>query len=107
MQAELAELERRLRADPDFSLARAPEIEISRDHTVETIELAYPGASDGRGGDSRARDAARRRCIPATVGRVAEAHVTGDAAGSHDFNALVDGAAADRGRRSCSRSRCC
>ena len=88
VRSELARLESRLRADPDFSLARAPQAHVSRDHTVATVDLAYPGSSDGTAATRGLHDL-RGTLIPATVGRVAEAHVTGDAAGSHDFNALV------------------
>jgi len=88
VRSELARLESRLRADPDFSLARAPQVHVSRDHTVATVDLAYPGSSDGTAATRGLHDL-RGTLIPATVGRVAEAHVTGDAAGSHDFNALV------------------
>ena len=89
VQSSLAGLERRLRADPDFALDAKLDTEISRDHTVETIQLAYPGATDGAAA-TRGLTTLRDSLIPATVGTVAEAHVTGDAAGSHDFNALVD-----------------
>ena len=88
VQSQVASLERQLRADPDFALRAKPAVEISRDHTVETIDLAYPGASDGVAATRGLRDL-RHTLIPPTVGRAAEAHVTGDAAGSHDFNALV------------------
>jgi putative drug exporter of the RND superfamily len=88
VQNGIARLERRLRADPDFALRPTPGVEVSRDHTVETIDLAYPGASDGAAATHGLADL-RHTFIPATIGRVAETHVTGDAAGSHDFNALV------------------
>jgi RND superfamily putative drug exporter len=88
VRTELTRLETRLRADPDFSLARSPQVSVSRDRTVATVDLAYPGSSDGVAATRGLRDL-RSTYIPATVGRVAEAHVTGDAAGSHDFNALV------------------
>jgi RND superfamily putative drug exporter len=88
VQAALAGLERQLRADPDFALAHKPDVEVSRDHTVAVIDLGYPGAGDGRAANRGLTDL-RETLIPRTVGRVAEAHVTGNAAGSRDFNALV------------------
>ncbi len=87
-RASSAILERELRSDPDFALGPRPDTQISRDHTVEQIELAYPGASDSQAA-SRGLSELRHTLVPATVGTVAEAHVTGNAAGSHDFNALV------------------
>jgi putative drug exporter of the RND superfamily len=88
VQGALARLEHTLRADPDFALDRKLDTEISRDHTVETVQLAYPGASDGAAA-THGLATLRDTLIPETLGTVAEAHVTGNAAGSHDFNALV------------------
>jgi RND superfamily putative drug exporter len=88
VQSEVRNLERELRGNSDFAVGAKPDTQVSRDHTVEQIELAYPGSSDGEAANHGLSEL-RHTLVPATVGTVAEAHVTGNAAGSHDFNALV------------------
>lgn len=66
----------------DASLTR------SRDGRVATLDLPYRG--DENGADAtRSLTALRERLVPATIGPVADAHVTGFAAGSRDFTDLV------------------
>ena len=61
--------------------------EINPGRTVETVSISLAG--DGSNGESvAALDTLRDRVIPASVGRVAgvRAAVTGETAGTHDFN---------------------
>jgi uncharacterized membrane protein YdfJ with MMPL/SSD domain len=61
--------------------------EVNPDRTVETVSVSLQG--DGSNGASvKALDTLRNRVIPATLGKVpgVEAAVTGETAGTHDFN---------------------
>jgi RND superfamily putative drug exporter len=61
--------------------------EVNPRHTVETVSIALQG--DGSNGKSAAAlRTLRQQVIPSTVGRVqgVEAAVTGETAGTHDFN---------------------
>ena len=61
--------------------------EINPSHTVETVSIALQGNGDN-GRSVAALQTLRERVIPSTVGSVAgvEAAVTGETAGTHDFN---------------------
>jgi len=61
--------------------------EVNPAHTVETVSIALQG--DGTNGTSAAAlGRLRQKVIPSTIGRVqgVEAEVTGETAGTHDFN---------------------
>src|SRR3954470_15695175 len=59
--------------------------EISKDRSTEVVSLPMPG--DGADGASqKALSTLRGEVIPATVGKVARADVSGEAAGTRDFN---------------------
>jgi uncharacterized membrane protein YdfJ with MMPL/SSD domain len=59
--------------------------EVSRDHSTAVVQLPMPG--DGTNQKSQeALTKIRHDVVPATVGKVARADVTGAAAGSRDFN---------------------
>jgi len=63
-------------------------VDISPDHTVAAVDI--PLAGDGTNGASQAAvRLLRSRIIPATVGAVADAHVTGSTASSMDFNSQL------------------
>ncbi|HEV3000253.1 MAG TPA: MMPL family transporter [Solirubrobacteraceae bacterium] len=63
-------------------------VTVSDDRTVASVQLPIVGT----GTDDRSNAALERlrdAIVPATVGRVAEVHVTGQTAGSKDFNDLM------------------
>jgi RND superfamily putative drug exporter len=88
VRAGIAELERAALATGQ---AQAPvDVEVSRDHTVAQVNIPI----QGDGGDRASMDALatlREDVVPHTIGQVegVQAYVTGQAAGSKDFNDLM------------------
>jgi len=85
VQQAIAELKRRALASG--RMFQPISTEINPDRTVETVSLSLAG--DGSNGTSvAALKTLRDRVIPASVGRIpgVEAAVTGQTAGTHDFN---------------------
>jgi uncharacterized membrane protein YdfJ with MMPL/SSD domain len=85
VQQAIGELKRRALASGQ--MFEPISTEINPGHTVETVSLSLAG--DGSNGTSvAALETLRDRVIPASVGRVpgVEAAVTGQTAGTHDFN---------------------
>jgi putative drug exporter of the RND superfamily len=63
-------------------------VDVNASRTVADVELQLRG--NGEDAQSlRALDVLRHEIVPATVGRVAEAAVTGDTAGNVDFNTTI------------------
>jgi uncharacterized membrane protein YdfJ with MMPL/SSD domain len=85
VQHAVGELKRRALASGQMSEPIATEI--NPDRTVETISIALQGNGDDSA-SVHALQTLRGRVIPATVGTVpgVEAAVTGETAGTHDFN---------------------
>jgi len=83
VQAAIADMREQARAK---GAARDPiTTEISKDRSTEVVSLPMPG--DGTDAASqKALSTIRGEVIPATVGKVARADVTGQAAGTRDFN---------------------
>jgi uncharacterized membrane protein YdfJ with MMPL/SSD domain len=89
VKAGLRDLRARAQRDPG-SFGRPVIVDISRDRSVADLELPLKGS----GSDSRSNAALeklRSQLVPATVGRVpgVTAEVTGDTAGSADFNHVL------------------
>lgn len=85
VQRSVAELERRALASGQMFEPISTEVNPAR--TVETVSISLQG--DGSNGASvAALETLRDRVIPASIGRVdgVEAAVTGETAGTHDFN---------------------
>src|SRR5581483_3384107 len=85
VQRAVAELKRRALATGQMFEPFSTEVNPAR--TVETVSLSLAG--DGSNGASvAALETLRERVIPSTLGRVpgVEAAVTGETAGTHDFN---------------------
>ncbi|HET8536718.1 MAG TPA: MMPL family transporter, partial [Solirubrobacteraceae bacterium] len=83
---ELADL--RSRALASGQMSQPITVDVNPRHTVAVLNI--PLAGDGRNRASRdALKTLRDTLIPATVGRVATAHVMGDTATSTDFNARL------------------
>jgi uncharacterized membrane protein YdfJ with MMPL/SSD domain len=83
---QLADL--RSRALASGQMSQPITLDVNPRHTVAVLDI--PLAGDGRNRASRdALQTLRDRLIPATVGRVATAHVMGDTATSTDFNARL------------------
>ena len=85
MQLEIGALERRALASGQMFEPVSTEINPAR--TVETVSLAIAGNGDNRTSVA-ALHTLRDEVIPATIGRVdgVQAAVTGETAGTHDFN---------------------
>jgi RND superfamily putative drug exporter len=84
--ASLKELANRAAADPLFAHDVTPEVHLSPDGTVSTMELGTPYAV-GTDGARRSLDRLRDDLVPATLGTVAgvEFAVTGEIAGTFDY----------------------
>jgi len=77
-----------VREAPGIAPDWTPAPQVSPNGRAMYLDVPYLG-DDTAPGATESLTALRDLIIPATVGRVADAHVTGDAAGSHDFTALI------------------
>lgn len=85
ISAAIDDLERQATQTGLFTLPETPDIRISPDRTAATIVLPF----GDQGIAEESLTALRSGLVPATVGGVADAHVTGETAGSRDFTNLV------------------
>src|SRR5579884_2509290 len=85
VQSAIGELERRALASGQ--MFKPISTEINPAHTVETVSISLAGNGDN-GVSVAALNTLRDRVIPASVGRLpgVDAAVTGETAGTHDFN---------------------
>ena len=78
-----------LRTTPGIAPDWTPAPHVSPNGRAMYLDVPYLG-DDTAPGATGSLAALRDTIIPSTVGKVADAYVTGDAAGSHDFTALIN-----------------
>ncbi len=83
--AAIADLGKRVEESDNFGLTGPPEVRTSDDRTVAEILLPYPGADDSTAA-TKGLTELRDTIVPATLGTVGSAWVSGSAAGNRDFS---------------------